>query len=154
MYEKNPVDAAKHTARKAVESAKLKGATPSQTADETSASILATIETRSNNLEKRLFDYADFCAVQEAINSLPGICSLISRISELKGSQMVSPDDYKVACRVVRGGMASRNQADFVFQLFDLDRDGFINPSDTMSVTGVDFYHSLKAIKGREGKLT
>ena len=90
MYEKDPVAAARHTARKAVESAAIMGSSPSETADATSASILATIESKSNKLEQRLFDYSDFCATQEAINGLPGICSLISRCSEVKGSELVS----------------------------------------------------------------
>ncbi|GMI22881.1 hypothetical protein TeGR_g11991, partial [Tetraparma gracilis] len=153
-YLSDPVAAARHTAKKAVESEKLKGSSPGETADATSASILATIEARTNKIEQKVFDYSDFCSVQEAINGLPGICSLISYCSKLKGKEQISADDYKVACRVVRGGMASRPQADFIFQLFDLNKDGYISPSDAMSVTGVDFYNSLKAVKGRDGWLT
>jgi hypothetical protein len=67
----------------------------------------------------------------------------------------VSPDDFKVANRVIGlGGKLSRRQVDIVFELFDLDHDGFISGEDTASVMGVDFVYKLEATAGREGKLT
>jgi hypothetical protein len=48
----------------------------------------------------------------------------------------------------------SCRQVDFVFQLFDMSRDGFISPADPFAITGVDYFNSLKTVRGREGKLT
>ena len=52
------------------------------------------------------------------------------------------------------GGKLSRRQVEIVFQLFDLDHDGYISAEDTASVVGVDFVYRLEAVAGREGKLT
>jgi hypothetical protein len=64
-------------------------------------------------------------------------------------------DDFKVANRVIGlGGKLGRRQVDIIFQLFDLDRDGFLTPEEVASVVGVDFVQRLEAVEGREGKLT
>jgi len=72
----------------------------------------------------------------------------------MKKKEPVSKDDLKVAARTIVGNRISRRQIDYIFTLFDLDNDGFIEPDDCVSVAGVDFCKSLKAVKGREGKLT
>jgi hypothetical protein len=85
---------------------------------------------------------------------LPGICNLIRGACDIKKGP-VSPDDFKVANRVIGlGGKLSRRQVDIIFQLFDLDRDGYVSPEEVASVVGLDFVKRLEAVKGREGKLT
>jgi hypothetical protein len=45
----------------------------------------------------------------------------------------LSKDDFKVASRVLNRPF-SRVESDIVFELFDLDDDGFISPDDSRSV--------------------
>lgn len=100
------------------------------------------------------FTYADFLAFQDVLVQLPGICNLIRGACDIKKGP-VSPDDFKVANRVIGlGGKLSRRQVDIIFQLFDLNRDGYVSPEEVASVVGLDFVKRLEAVKGREGKLT
>ena len=92
-------------------------------------------------------------AAQEVLSQLPGICALVDQCYQIK-KETISPDDFKVAARSMMGRRVTRKQVDFIFQVFDLDGDGFISPADTVGVAGVDFVHSLLPVKGREGKLT
>jgi solute carrier family 25 aspartate/glutamate transporter 12/13 len=132
----------------------LSGASPSDVAKATEASVIAGMDQREKNLGDRYFAYGDFIAFQEVLANLPGICNLIDRCQEIKKGP-VSPDDFKVANRVLGlGGRLSRRQVDIIFQLFDLDRDGYVAHEDTVSVCGVDFAQRLVAVEGRGGKLT
>lgn len=154
LYCTGPFQAAEAAALVSVTAEKLKGSSAKEAAERTSASILAHMEQRTKNLGERYFTYTDFLAFQEVLAQLPGICSLIRGACDIKKGP-VSPDDTKVANRVLGlGGKLSRRQVDIIFQLFDLDRDGFISPEDVASVVGVDFVYRLEAVKGREGKLT
>jgi solute carrier family 25 (mitochondrial aspartate/glutamate transporter), member 12/13 len=112
------------------------------------------VEISSKHLGGRAFSYADFLALHEVLNGLPGICSLVDRAYTLKHKEPVSKDDLKVAARTLLGNRISRRQIDYIFTLFDLNNDGFIEPNDCVSVAGVDFCKALKPWRGREGKLT
>jgi len=149
-----PAQAAETTATVAVTAEKLKGSSAEDAAKATSASILQNMSYRSNRLGKKLFGYTDFLAFQEVLGQLSGICNLIHDACGIKNGP-VSPDDFKVANRAIGlGGKMSRRQVDIVFELFDLDRDGFISPAEAAAVTGTEFFHRLVATPGREGKLT
>lgn len=154
IYCRAPVEAAEAAAMVAVTAEKLKGSTAEAAAKTTSASILANMEHRAKQLGERTFSYGDFLAFQEVLAQLPGICNLVRKACEIKNGP-VSPDDFKVANRVIGlGGKLSRRQVDVVFQLFDLDHDGFISAEDTASVCGLHMVHRLEAVAGRGGKLT
>ena len=154
IYCLEPVQAAETTAMIAVAAEKLKGSSPAAAAEAASTSILQNMSQRSNRLGTQHFGYTDFLAFQEVLGQLPGICNLIRDSCEIKKGP-VSPDDFKVANRAIGlGGKMSRRQVDIVFQLFDMDRDGFISPADAAGVTGVEFFQRLDATPGREGKLT
>jgi len=149
-----PVQAAETTALVSVAAEKLKGSSPEDAAKATSLSILQNMKWRSNRLGKKYFGYTDFLAFQEVLGQLSGICNLIRDACEIKNGP-ISPDDFKVANRAIGlGGKMSRRQVDVVFELFDIDRDGFISPADAAGVTGADFFQRLVATPGREGKLT
>ena len=141
------------TALAAVQAEKLKGSNTEEAAARASEAILENVASKSAGLGGRAFNYADFMAVQDVLSFLPGICSLVDQCYKIK-KETISPDDFKVAARTMLGGRMSRKQVDFIFQIFDLDADGFISPADTVSVAGVDFIHALVPVKGREGKLT
>ena len=146
--------AAEGTARTAIKSENLKGSNIKEKTKSTTASILANMEKRSKDLGDRCFTYSDFLAFQDVLGQLPGICNLIQGACAIKRGA-ISPDDFKVANRVIGlGGKLSRRQVEIVFQLFDLDHDGYISAEDTASVVGVDFVYRLEAVTGREGKLT
>lgn len=154
IYCRGPFEAAEAAALVSVAAEKLKGSSAKEAASRTSASILAHMEQRTKNLGDLYFTYADFLAFQDVFVQLPGICNLIRNACDIKKGP-VSPDDFKVANRVIGlGGKLSRRQVDIIFQLFDLDRDGFVAPEDVASVVGFDFVRRLEAVKGREGKLT
>ena len=154
IYCLEPVKAAETTAMVAVAAEKLKGSSAEAAAEAASRSILANMSRRSQRIGKRHFGYTDFLAFQEVLGQLPGICNLIRDACEIKKGP-ISPDDFKVANRAIGlGGKMSRRQVDIVFQLFDMDRDGYISPADAASVMGVDFVHRLEATVGREGLLT
>ena len=154
IYCRAPFEAAEAAALVSVTAEKLKGSSAKEAASRTSASILAHMEQRTKNLGDRYFTYADFLAFQEVLVQLPGICNLIQGACDIKKGP-VSPDDFKVANRVIGlGGKLTRRQVDIIFQLFDLDRDGFVSPAEVASVVGLDFVRRLEAVKGREGKLT
>ena len=113
---------------------------------------MSDFEQKKNRLGTRYFTYVDYIAFQEVLAALPGIYNLIERAYEIKEGP-ISPDDFKVANRVM-GGRLSRRQVDIVFQLFDLDRDGFLSAEDAFSVCGVEMAYRLEPVRGREGKLT
>ena len=154
IYCRAPFEAAEAAALVSVTAEKLKGSSAKEAASRTSASILAHMEQRTKNLGDRYFTYADFLAFQEVLVQLPGICNLIRGACDIKKGP-VSPDDFKVANRVIGlGGKLSRRQVDIIFQLFDLDRDGYLSPEDVSSVVGLDFVQRLEAVKGRGGQFT
>lgn len=154
IYCRAPFEAAEAAALVSVTAEKLKGSSAKEAASRTSASILAHMEQRTKNLGDRYFTYADFLAFQEVLVQLPGICNLIRGACDIKKGP-VSPDDFKVANRVIGlGGKLSRRQVDIIFQLFDLDRDGYVSPEEVASVVGLDFVQRLEAVKGRGEKLT
>jgi hypothetical protein len=79
---------------------------------------------------------------------------LIDRACEIKDGP-ISADDFKVANRVLGlGGRLSRRQVDIVFQLFDLDRDGYIAAEDVFGVCGVENAFRLEPAVGRGGEFT
>ena len=154
MYCKGPIQAAESTAIQSVRAGTIKGDSPQQVTDYSTKSVLADLEWREKNLGTRYFAYGDFLAFQEVLGHLPGICNLIDRACQIKNGP-VSPDDFKVANRVFGlGGRLSRNQVDIIFQLFDLDRDGFVSAEDAVSVVGLEYAYRLEAVAGREGKFT
>ncbi|GMH62708.1 hypothetical protein TL16_g03535 [Triparma laevis f. inornata] len=153
LYLHDPMRSAQLTALAAVQAEKLKGSNTEEAAARASEAILENVASKSAGLGGRAFNYADFMAVQDVLSFLPGICSLVDQCYKIK-KQTISPDDFKVAARTMLGGRMSRKQVDFIFQIFDLDADGFISPADTVSVAGVDFIHALVPVRGREGKLT
>lgn len=73
----------------------MKGSSAEDAANATSASILANLKQRSQNIGEKTFDYNDFCAFQDFLGQLPGICNLIYEANKVK-AQPVSPDDMKV----------------------------------------------------------
>lgn len=149
-----PIEAGEAAAMASLRAGSLSGASPSEVAKATEASVIAGMEEREKNLGERYFGYGDFIAFQEVLANLPGICNLIDQCQEIKKGP-VSRDDFKVANRVMGlGGRLSRRQVDVIFQLFDLDRDGYVSHEDTVSVCGVDFAQRLVAVEGRGGKLT
>lgn len=100
------------------------------------------------------FSYCDFLAFQDVLGQLPGICSLIDRACEIKKGP-ISADDFKVANRVLgMGGRLSRRQVDIIFQLFDLDGDGYVSRADTVAVAGKEITQRIDAVAGRQGTLT
>jgi len=102
----------------------------------------------------RYFGYCDFLAFQEVLGQLPGICNLIDRACEIKKGP-ISADDFKVANRVLgMGSSLSRRQVDIIFQLFDLDSDGYVSNEDTIVVAGMEVAQRLDAVAGRQGALT
>jgi solute carrier family 25 aspartate/glutamate transporter 12/13 len=149
-----PIEAGEAAAMASLRAGSLSGASPSEVMKATEASVIAGMEEREKHLGERYFAYGDFVAFQEVLANLPGICNLIDRCQEIKKGP-VSRDDFKVANRVMGlGGRLSRRQVDIIFQLFDLDRDGYVSHEDTVSVCGVDFAQRLVAVEGRGGKLT
>ena len=107
-----------------------------------------------NRIGDQFFSYCDFLAYQEVLSQLPGICNLIGRACEIKKGA-ISPDDFKVANRVLgMGGSLSRRQVDLIFQLFDLDGDGYVSHEDTITVAGVEIAQRIDAVAGRQGALT
>jgi len=154
IYCKNPINAAEAASLVALEAERLKGSSAEDAAKSTSTIILKTMEERSRLLGDREFGYSDFLAFQEVFSNLPGICNLIHEACEIK-QEPISADDFKVANRFIGlGGKMPRRQVEIVFQIFDLDRDGFINDADTTSIVGDGFVSRLVASRGRQGKLT
>jgi Mitochondrial carrier protein/Cyclic nucleotide-binding domain/EF-hand domain pair len=110
--------------------------------------------THSRRLGDRHFSYCDFLAFQEVLGQLSGICNLIDRAEQIKKSPL-STDDFKVANRVLgMGGRLSRRQVDIIFQLFDLNDDGFVSHEDTVAVAGAEIAQRIDAVAGRQGALT
>jgi Ca2+-binding EF-hand superfamily protein/CRP-like cAMP-binding protein len=154
LYSKGAVQSAEATAMASVRAGTIKGDTPDQVADYSTRSVISDFEHRKNRLGTRSFTYVDYIAFQEVLSILPGIYNLTQRACEIKNGP-ISADDFKVANRVLGlGGRLSRRQVDIIFQLFDLDRDGYISAEDTYSVCGLENAYRLEAVTGRKGKLT
>lgn len=154
LYCTDPISAAEATALVALQSERLKGSTAEEAAKTTSASILANIEHRARKLGEHQFNYTDFLAFQDVLSNLHSICNLIQEACDIKQGS-ISPDDFKVANYVIGlGSRMSRRQVEIVFQVFDLNRDGFISAEDAVSVVGLGFVNRLVAKKGRDDKLT
>ena len=154
IYCKDPVTAAEAAALVAVKSEQLKGSSAEEAVKRTSSIILANLEERARRLGEQNFGYTDFLAFQELFVNLPGICNLIIEACKIKKGP-VSADDFKMANRVIGlGGKMPRRQVEIVFQMFDLDRNGFVGGEDVTSVVGKDFVRTLIASKGRHGQLT
>jgi solute carrier family 25 (mitochondrial aspartate/glutamate transporter), member 12/13 len=96
--------------------------------------------------------FTDFLAFQTILNNLPSLCTTIAMASEFKAGPL-SKDDFKVASRVLNRRF-SRAESDIVFELFDLNGDGFISPDDCKRVLGAAYIKELKAIIGRGGAIT
>ena len=143
IYCGDPFVAAESTAKSALTAERIKGSTMEDAIVNTSASILANIKERSENRGEHYFDFNDFCAFQEVIGQLSGICNLIYTACESKNGP-ISPDDMKVANRVTGiGGKLSRRQVEIIFQLFDYDRDGYISYADAVGIVGANYIKRL-----------
>ena len=154
LYCKGAIQSAEATAMASVRSGTIKGDTPEKVTNYSSRSVLAGMEYREKRLGTRYFTYVDFLAFQDVLGQLPAICNLIDRTCEIKKG-LISPDDFKVANRVLGlGGFLSRMQTDIIFQLFDLDRDGYISAEDAVSVCGLENAYRLEPVPGRNGKFT
>jgi len=155
LYCKASIDSAESTALASVRSGTIKGDTPKQVTEYSRRSVLADLERRRNKLGTRHFAYVDFIAFQDLLVQLPAVCNLIERSCEIKKGP-VSPDDLKVANRVLGiGGRLSRQQVDIIFELFDLNHDGYLSTEDAISVCGVEIGSNvLEAVEGRDGKYT
>lgn len=99
LYCHDPYKAAEATARCVLTAERLKGSNPENAAKTASNSILANVQERTEKRGKKSFDYNDFCAFQEVLGQLPGICSLVYEVCHIKKGA-VSADDLKVANRV------------------------------------------------------
>ena len=125
-----------------------------QATDIAMRSILSDQELLGSMIGTRKFSYGDFLAFQEVLERLPGIVNVIDHACKITKGQ-ISQDDFKVANRVIGlGGRLSRRQVDIIFQMFDLDRDGFISVDDAVGVIGSDFAYRLEPTTGRQGKVT
>ena len=155
LYCKPPIASVESTTLASVRASTIKGDTPKQVAEYSKRSILADLERRRNRLGTRHFAYVDFIAFQDLLAQLPAICNLIERACEIKNGP-ISPDDIKVVNRVLGiGGRLSRQQVDIIFELFDLDHDGYLSREDTISVCGWEIGSNvLEAVEGRDGKYT
>ncbi len=155
LYCKPSIDSAESTALASVRSGTIKGDSPKQVAEYSRRSVLADLERRRNKLGTRHFTYVDFVAFQDLLVQLPAICNLIERSCRIKNGP-ISPDDFKVANRVLGiGGRLSRQQVNIVFDLFDLDHDGYLSNEDAISVCGFEIgSNHLEAVVGRDGKKT
>jgi len=155
LYCKPSIDSAESTALASVRAGTIKGDSPKQVAEYSKRSVLADLERRRNKLGTRHFAYVDFIAFQDLLVQLPAICNLIERSCQIKKGP-ISPDDFKVANRVLGiGGRLSRQQVNIVFDLFDLDHDGYLSNEDAISVCGWEVGSNvLEAVEGRDGKST
>jgi len=155
LYCKPSIDSAESTALASVRAGTIKGDSPKQVAEYSRKSVLADLERRRNKLGTRHFTYVDFIAFQDVIVQLGAICNLIEQSCKIKKGP-ISPDDFKVANRVLGiGGRLSRQQVNIVFDLFDLDHDGYLSNEDAISVCGFESGSNvLEAVEGRDGKKT
>jgi len=96
--------------------------------------------------------FTDFLAFQAILNNLPSLCTTIAMASDFKAGPL-SKDDFKVASRVLNRRF-SRAESDIVFELFDINGDGFISPEDCKRVLGAAYIKELRAIIGRGGAIT
>lgn len=154
LYANGAVQSAEATALASIRAGTIKGDSIDQVTDYSTRSVLGDMEHKKNRLGTRYFSYVDYTAFQEVLGVLPGIYNLIDRACEIRGGP-ISADDFKVANRVLGlGGRLSRRQVDIIFQLFDLDRDGYITTEDVFGVCGLENALRLEPAAGRGGKLT
>ena len=107
--------------------------------------------------KNKVFTFADFVAYQNALQHLPVVASVIRSALRAKagGAQAaVSKDDYKQASKLLIDPHYARPEVDAVFSLLDTEGTGFITADGMQSVLGPDYVKQLKAVEGREGKLT
>ena len=81
--------------------------------------------------------FTDFLAYQTILNNLPSLCTTIATAADIKAGSL-SKDDFKVASRVLNRRF-SRAESDIVFEMFDLNGDGFISPDDCKRVLGASY---------------
>jgi len=81
--------------------------------------------------------FTDFLAYQTILNNLPSLCTTIATAADIKAGPL-SKDDFKVASRVLNRRF-SRAESDIVFELFDLNGDGYISPDDCKRVLGASY---------------
>lgn len=124
-------------------------------------------------LDTRYFSYIDLLAFQDVLGQLPNICNLIERTWDEKimittnhddtsnndNSTVISADELMIANRSInigggggggRGGgqfYLSRKQIDIIFQLFDLNQDGYISINDAVTVCGEEFFETITGRK-------
>lgn len=154
MYSKGPFESAESTAMASVRAGKIKGDSVHQVKEYSKRSVLGDLEHKRLRLGTRFFTYLDYTAFQEVLGVLPGIYNLIDRACRINNGP-ISADDFKVANRVLGlGGRLSRRQVDIIFQLFDLDRDGYISAEDVFGICGIEYAYRLEAAVGRGGKST
>jgi solute carrier family 25 aspartate/glutamate transporter 12/13 len=85
----------------------------------------------------RSVSFFDFLAYQTILNNLPSLCTTIATAADIKSGPL-SKDDFKVACRVLNRRF-SRAESDVVFELFDLNGDGYISPDNCKTVLGASY---------------
>lgn len=154
LYCTDPVQSAESTAIASVRSGTMQGYASAQVKEYSSRSVTAELEHRENKLGTLYFSFQDFTAFQEVLCQLRGICNLIERACYAKAGSL-SPDDLKVANQILGAcGELNRTQVDIIFQLFDLDRDGYISTEDALSICGMDTIERLEAVPGRHGRAT
>jgi len=101
--------------------------------------------------------FGDFVAHQHVLSHLPAICNVITSAARAKGSEktaLVSKDDFKMAAKILLKELTSRIDADVVFQIFDIDHDGYIGRADLQTILGDSFNQPIRAATGKDGKIT
>ena len=93
------------------------------------------------------FSYGDFMAFQDILGNLSFICRLISRAEEFNNGP-ISADDFKVVNREFGlGQRLSRRQVDIIFDVFDVNNDGYISSADIVEVCGDNFIRNVVPVK-------
>lgn len=108
----------------------------------------------NTNQSLKLYTYSDYLAFQRLLSHLQAVASVIESALKAKAftNATLSKDDYKMASKLLLDPLQPRPEVDAVFQLFDLDNDGFISVSDLRKVLGPSV--RLRAVKGGDDKLT
>ena len=102
---------------------------------------------------EEFFSYGDFMAFQDVLGNLSFICQLICRAEEFNNGP-VSADDFKVVNREFGlGERLSRRQVDIIYDIFDLNNDGFVSHADIVEVCGTNFIRNVVPIKRPGNKL-
>ncbi len=111
----------------------------------------------SNNVStiygEEFFSYGDFMAFQDVLSNFSFICRLICCAEEFNNGP-VSADDFKVVNREFGlGERLSRRQVDIIYDIFDLNNDGFVSHADIVEVCGTNFIRNVVPIKRPGNKL-